>query len=218
MFETRPAMSEEEFERLAKHREPDWWATGEGLIYQPEVMALPGWRTYGSPDNRKLTEAQRCLMVWGDIVGQVQNGGLAQFFENYASSLELANSCVAQLGWSEFSERFDLGFTDYIHVDGRDATLDEWRRHKAREQERYRQETRKILSESGDEKFAVDPEKVDWFMMMFGARGDIKIQGWDYAHIDGFNGWFYSEATKAESSARICAFALSRRDELARIA
>ncbi|MBP6689192.1 MAG: hypothetical protein KA153_04315 [Hyphomonadaceae bacterium] len=217
MVETRPLMSAQDFERGASHREANWWATGEQLIYRPEVMNLPGWRSYGSPDNLKLTEAQRCLMIWGDLVGQVQNGGLAQFFENYQSALETAESCVSQLGWPELEERYKACFRDYIHVGGKDATLKQWREHRGKERERYRREAREILRRTTGKPFDGDLERLDWFVWTFCARGDIRVQEWDYATIDAFNPWFYTDAVKEASSTYIATFARSRRDELVRI-
>ncbi len=218
MSDTRPQFSEEEFERLAAHREPNWWGTGEGLIYREEVTSLPGWRTYGSPDHLKLTEAQRCLMMWGDIVGQVQNGGIAQFFGNYESALEFAGACVSQLGWPELKDRYDKAFTDYIHVNGEDATLDQWRAHRASEHERYRREAKAKVEQASGKPFDGDMEKLDRWVWMFAARGDFAIQGWEHPCVDEFNAWFYSDATKDSSSRYILAFAQGRRDELARIA
>jgi hypothetical protein len=211
-------MSEDEFERLASAREPKWWATGEGLIYRREVMGLPGWRQYGSPDNLKLTEAQRVLMMWGDIVGQVQNGGLAQFFENYASSLERAHASVIQLGWTDLAERYAGAFTQYIHVDGRDATLKEWRDHKAKEHERYRRETRAILKRNTGKEFEGDMALLDWYVMAFAVQGEIRIQGWDYPAVDEFNAWFFADDTMAASAIHIADFASAHRDELMRSA
>lgn len=217
MTETRPLMSAQEFEIRAAHREPNWWATAEDLIYQPEVMSLPQWRSYGSPDNLKLTEAQRCLMIWGDVVGQVQNGGLAQFFENYASALEIAGACVAQLGWPELAERYAACVKDYIHVNGNDATLEQWRQHRVAERERYRSEARAIFERNSGKEFSGDLDRLDWYVWNFCARGEITIQAWDYATIDAFNPWFYSDEAKEASSVYITTFAQSRREDLVRL-
>lgn len=217
MAETRPQMSAQEFEGRAAHREANWWATGEGLIYQPEIMSLPHWRNYGSPDNLELTEAQRCLMIWGDIVGQASNGGLAQFFNNYDSALEVAATSVQQLNWPELTERYAACFEDYIHVNGKDATLQQWREHRKSERERYRKEVREILEHATGRPLDGDLESLDWYVWTFCARGDIRVQEWDYATIDAFNSWFYSDAVKQASSDYIAAFARNRRDELIRL-
>jgi hypothetical protein len=217
MVETRPLMSVEDFERRASHREPDWWATGEQLIYHPDVMGLPRWRAYGSSDNLKLTEPQRCFMVWGDIVGQVSNGGLSQFFENYNSALEMVGSCVVKLGWFELADRYAACLKDYIHINGKDATLKQWREHRRKEHERYRREARAIVESNLGKKFTGDANRLDEYVWYFCARGDIKVKGWNYATIAAFNPWFCSDAVKEESSASIAAFAHNHRDELVRL-
>lgn len=111
-METRPILTPEEFEERASHVDSGWWLTGEGLIHTPSVMNVPGWNLYGHPGNEQLTEAQRVLMMWSDLVGQVANGGFEQFISNYAEALALAYRLIEKLEWGELFERFDAAFRE----------------------------------------------------------------------------------------------------------
>lgn len=111
-METRPTLTPEEFEERASHVDSGWWLTGEGLIHTPSVMNVPGWNLYGHPGNEQLTEAQRVLMMWSDLVGQVANGGFEQFISNYVETLALAHRLIAKLDWPELFGRFDAAFRE----------------------------------------------------------------------------------------------------------
>ncbi len=142
---------------------------------------------------------------------------MAQFFENYASALEMVGACVAQLGWPELEERYSQCFKDYIHVNGNDATLKQWREHRKRERERYRNDARKIVERNSGKKFSGDMDRLDWYVMAFSMQGEITVQSWDYATIDAFNPWFWSDAVKDASCAYVGEFVRRRRDELVRL-
>ncbi len=115
MTDTRPEMTQAQFAEAASYAYPGHWLTGEDhFLHVPEVMQVDGWNSYGHEGNDRLTEPQRVLMMWSDLVGQTANGGFTQFVDNYASSLKLAHQAIAKLGWPELFERFDLAFREQV--------------------------------------------------------------------------------------------------------
>ena len=106
MTDTRPQMTEAEFEQAASLVERNWWMTGESLIHVSAVMSVDGWNLYGHPGHELLTPSQRVLMMWSDIVGQVANGGFTQYCDNYARYLAVGVAAVAALSWPDLESRF----------------------------------------------------------------------------------------------------------------
>lgn len=107
MNDTRPIMSDAEFDQAANYVDEGWWMTGESLIHVKSVMDVFGWDRYGHPGNLSLTPAQRVLMMWSDIVGQVANGGFEQYCDNYAKDLALGLAAVRALKWPDLQARFE---------------------------------------------------------------------------------------------------------------
>ncbi|QUL39103.1 hypothetical protein [Erythrobacter sp. JK5] len=107
MTETRPVMTDARFEEAASFAHDGWWLTGEdSFLYVPEVMGVEGWNFYGSPGNLSLTDAQRTLMLWSDIVGQVSNGGFTQLIDNYPNEHQMMADVVEQFHWDELDKYF----------------------------------------------------------------------------------------------------------------
>lgn len=234
--ETRPSMSRQTFEAAATFRHDGWWATGEEFIYQPEVAEVEDWNLYGRPGNNALTEAQRVLMMWGDLVGQTQNGGFSQFAYNYRHALALAWRLIPQLRWPDLTERFERAFREqagdpesprYIEPIAVDADPDKWRRSR-----------RRFV------RYLIKREKPWWYwpserhlnaalrvhndfrlqMMYMDAvqRGELKSGGeavFDQPPrseeaSEAFDRWFYRSETKAKSVEVVAAFAKDRQNEL----
>jgi hypothetical protein len=101
-----PKMTVDQFEAEAEYIDEGWWMTGEGFIHVQSVMEIPNWNFYGSEGNRSLTPAQRTLMAWSDIVGQVSNGGFVQLFDNYSSALSEIVEAVEALHWDDLDRYF----------------------------------------------------------------------------------------------------------------
>lgn len=114
--DTRPPMTDDAFEQLAGYVDDNWWMTGEDLIHNPELMNVEGWGTYGSTGNLSLTDAQRTLMLWSDVVGQVSNGGFEQLCDNYPDILEMMREAIDGLGWSNLSEHFVPAMTEQLEI------------------------------------------------------------------------------------------------------
>lgn len=112
MIDTRPVMTDAEFAEASGDTFPNWWMTGERLIHVSSVMNVEGWNSYGHPGHLALTPAQRTLMMWSDIVGQVSNGGFIQFCDNYVNALPLAVGAVGSLEWPDLNERFCRAMTE----------------------------------------------------------------------------------------------------------
>jgi hypothetical protein len=216
--ETRPALGESEFHRMAREPETkDWWLTGESLIHVPAVMSVKGWNSYGSPGNMSLRRAQRNLMLWSDVVGQVYNGGVTQFFANYDDVLDVAQGALDDLAWPELSERYRLAASEYIHIEGAAVTVAEWRRYRANEHERMRSAARDVIKKAGKE-YVGDEDMLLHHYLDFVQRGLIEEHYWDYPCCDAFNRWFWSAACKADSIQFIGDYISNNRAELCLLA
>jgi hypothetical protein len=113
MTDTRREMTRAQFEQAAAYAYDNWWLTGEdAFVHVPSVMNVDGWDFFGHPGNDRLTEPQRVLMMWSDLVGQTSNGGFTQFASNFRKSLSLAYRLIAKLEWPELFERFDRAFRE----------------------------------------------------------------------------------------------------------
>jgi hypothetical protein len=124
--DTRPEMTRDRFEAAAGFASERWWLTGEDtFLHVPAVMQVEGWNLYGHPGNALLTEPQRVLMMWSDLVGQTSNGGFVQFVDNLAASLALAHRLIAKLEWPELFDHFDRAFREQAG-DPDDPQPDRW--------------------------------------------------------------------------------------------
>jgi Domain of unknown function (DUF4375) len=113
--DTRREMTRAQFEEAAAYAYDNWWLTGEdSFLHVPSVMNVEGWNFYGHPGNEQLTEPQRVLMMWSDLVGQTSNGGFTQFVYNFRDTLRLAYQLIAKLEWPELFERFDRAFREQV--------------------------------------------------------------------------------------------------------
>lgn len=102
MTDTRPEMTRAQFEAAAAYAYDGHWLTGEErFVHVPSVMQIEGWNIYGRSGNRQLTEAQRVLMMWSDLVGQTANGGFGQFADNLEYALPFTGPLMEQLEWPD---------------------------------------------------------------------------------------------------------------------
>jgi len=216
--ETRPTLSESEFNSIAS--EPasrDWWLTGGPLIHVAPVTNVVGWNTYRSLGNMSLSRPQRTLMLWSDIVGQVYNGGVAQFFENFDDVLEMAQSAINDLAWPELSERYSQAVAEYIHIEGAEVTVAEWRTYRANERQRMKSAAREVIRKAGKE-YVGDEETLLFHYLDFVQRGLIEESYWDYPLCDAFKFWFWSAACKTASIQYVGNYIRMNRSELCRVA
>jgi hypothetical protein len=235
--DTRREMTRAEFAAAASYSYDNWWLTGEdSFIHVPSVMTVDGWNLYDHPGNRLLTEPQRVLMMWSDLVGQTSNGGFTQFVDNFESSLLLAYRLIAQLEWPDLFERFDRAFREQV---GDPATLrpkpgpwsakedmgpdrQQMVRELARSRTRWRPWARRreaaVLELFSD-------------MLLSGLYIDAVSKGAIPAHntpgdeinptqieaAEAFDDWFYRAETKAASRIFIGDYILRHRDQLCRL-
>ncbi len=239
MTDTRPEMTDAAFEQAASHVDDDWWMTGETLIHVPAVMTVGGWDHYDHPGHLQLTPAQRTLMMWSDIVGQVSNGGFVQYCDNFAPHLALGVAAVDALQWPELRARFreamaeQAGSADAPRRAEPVALTDDpekWRasrkrliRHLARRGKRWWQPTTK-----GDIALVEARYRAEWQLELEYQKavfsGALRSGGerlFDFEPppseaADAFDDWFYAGATKAESVRYVRDFLLRCRDQLYR--
>lgn len=242
MSDTRRAMTRAAFEEEAGRREPRWWQTGEAFIHHAGVQQVDGWQSYGAPGNLQLTEAQRVLMIWSDLVGQVANGGIAQFAENLEAALPVSESLLPQLQWPELDRQLTPALAEqkaFLHEqqfrehwftfsDGlsmvarqRSAMIDRLAKVRAglnpfkrsAEKVKLADMTNDALTELFDA--AVDAGKLKRPRARSESSMDMGEEP-DAPASEAFDDWLYQEETKAASQAFVGDFIRRRADELVR--
>ena len=237
-MDTRPVLTPGEFEDRATHADSGWWLTGEHFIHTASVMNIDGWNLYGHPGNALLTEAQRVLMMWSDLVGQVANGGFEQFISNYADTLTLAHRLIAKLEWPELFEHFDPAFCEQAGDPAAPQLVDSrpwgWeadelaasRAHMldslARSKTRWRPWARR-----GE--MALFDQLSDTILQTLYNKGvsngeiqPVEKQPVEYEPLprvaaDAFDTWFYLDSTREASQHYVGSYIRARRDQLCRI-
>lgn len=241
MTDTRPAYRREEFEAALADVQPRWWHTGEDFIHTGAVMRVDGWREFGSSGNRSLTEPQRVLMMWSNVVGQTQNGGFTQFVENYEYALKLAHPLIKQLDWREMWQRFDAAFREQAgdpadprlrplpaYYAGPDAP--EWpaRRERIKRdlvdaqaplwRPDLRLQWKRLLSRTSDiELHDIYVRAVERGRVMPFDRPDGYFESLPHQAADAFNDWLFDSDTKAASWRWIGDYIRRNRDEIVRL-
>ncbi|QAY76422.1 hypothetical protein [Sphingosinicella sp. BN140058] len=238
MTDTRPVMTGDSFDEAAAYVDDGWWMTGESLIHLSAVMNVEGWNLYGHPGHLQLTPAQRTLMMWSDIVGQVSNGGFTQYCDNYARDLALGVAAVEALHWPELRERFGRAMAEQAGDAAAPRRLqpvplseepEKWAksrkrliRHLAQRGKTWWQPTtaRDLASIE-----ALHPEwRLELLYQQAVLSGELASGGervFDFEPpptyaAEAFDTWFYSDDTKRESVRYVHAFILRNRDQLYR--
>lgn len=240
MTDSRPIMTDAEFQQAAVYTHDRWWMTGEELIHVPAVMSIEGWSAYGHPGNLLLTSAQRTLMMWSDIVGQVSNGGFVQFCDNYAQDLALGVTAVDALEWPELRERFHRAMTEQAGDATEPRRLqpipltddpEKWRasrkrliRYLARKHKRWWQRTTThdlaLVEARHDAEWQIELK-----YQMAVASGELQSGGerfFDFidppnVEAEAFDDWFYTDDTKAASAHYVRRFILKHSHQLYRV-
>jgi len=239
MIDTRPEMTHAQFATAAAYAYEGHWLTGEeSFLHVPAVMQVDGWNIYGHSGNDQLTEPQRVLMMWSDLVGQTSNGGFTQFMDNYASALALAHRLVAKLGWPELFERFDLAFReqagdprnpkrrlepwgpddDAAWAANRERMIRRLALHHTRWRPWARRRERAVL-----ERFT-DTILNTWYNQSV-ERGEIipddepttEFEPAPTEAAEAFDDWFHSDETRAASRIFVRDYILRHRDDLCRL-
>ena len=235
--ETPPEMTRAEFDAAAAYAYERHWLTGEEYFVRvPAVMEVEGWNRYGHIGHNRLTEPQRVLMMWSDLVGQTANGGFTQFCDNYENALELAHRYIAELGWPELFQRFDLAFREqagdpgnpqrkwaaYPEADVWPAKREQVIAHLARKHTRWRPWARRRKA-AGFAQFS------DTILNTFYHRaveaGEIvpddqpapEVEPIPTEAAEAFDDWFYRDATKAASRTFVGDYIRRHQDELCRL-
>ncbi|WP_207105741.1 DMP19 family protein [Sphingomonas sp. CFBP 8760] len=232
-------MTDAEFEQAASYVDDRSWMTGENLIHVPSVMNVEGWNFYGHPGHMLLTSAQRTLMMWSDVVGQVSNGGFDQFCDNYVNDLAAGLAAVDALDWAELRERFRRAMTEQAGNADEPRRLqplslsddpEKWRvsrkrllRYLARRGKRWWQPTTARDLAFVEARFDAEWQVELKYQMMV-ASGELRSGGerlFDFVsppsdEFDAFDDWFYTDDTKAASAFYVHEFIVRHRDQLYR--
>jgi hypothetical protein len=216
LSDTRPTLTEEEFERYAAHRAPNWWMVGENLAFAPEVRAVEGYHRPGSPGNLMLMPAQRDLLVWIEIIREAATSCISDFFEERRAMLADAERVVQRLGWPEFERNYMAAAHAYMGICGKWVSAEEWRQEERDHWERLREEAKHIQRKNGHKPDT--GEDLDRAVMRMQVSGLIPMpKRRTHANLNHFNEWFRREETKVASERYVGAFIRRHRDELARI-
>ncbi len=238
MADTRPEMTRAQFEAAARYAYDRHWLTGEEhFLHVQAVMQVDGWNIYGHVGHNRLTEPQRVLMMWSDLVGQTANGGFTQFVDNYESALELAHPYLAKLEWPDLFERFDRAFREQAGDPRRprlkrpdwDAVERENRLRRERMIDALaRAETRLRPWARARARASFAPFSDVILHGMYNAavgRGDVEPVaepegGFDAVPTDAaeaFDGWFYSDEAREGSRTFVGDYIVRHRDGLCRL-
>jgi hypothetical protein len=229
-------MTHAQFDEAAADAHDNWWLTGEdAFLHVPSVMNVEGWNLCGHPGNALLTEPQRVLMMWSDLVGQTSNGGFIQFVDNFSASLGLAYRLIAKLEWPELLERLDRAFREQVGdpenprprlepwSDEDDAATD--RQHMIRELARSRTRWRPWARRRQEEMLALFSDSLlSGLYMNAQIAGNISMpfsaeeeEELPTEAAEAFDEWFYLGVTKAASRVQVGAYIRRHRDELCRL-
>ncbi|RYE91570.1 MAG: DUF4375 domain-containing protein, partial [Oxalobacteraceae bacterium] len=186
----------------------------------------------------RLTAAQRTLLMWSDIVGQVSNGGFTQYCQNYAAHLSLGVAAVEALAWPELSDRFARAMTEQAG----DVSAPRWIEPiwPADDPELWaasRARFMRFLAGKGKpwwrpitarDLAAVEAQNDDWELASqyreavrsgdLASGGERFLSYVEPAHVEAeaFDDWFYSAEAKAASVQYVHGFILRRRNQLYR--
>jgi hypothetical protein len=238
VVDTRPVMSSEAFEQAAREADDRHWSTGGNLIHVPAVMEVAGWDRYRSDGHKLLTPAQRTLMMWSDVVGQVANGGFIQYCRNYAPDLALGVAAVEELQWPELRVRFNRAMSEQagsveapkliepvpINQDPEQWQLSRERlilhliRQHVPEPRPVTEAMRVVYEESADE------AQLQWWYVEAVQKGELASGGERYFDFvvpprveeRAFNDWFYRAETKRASHHFVSDYILQNRGQLYR--
>jgi hypothetical protein len=238
MIDTRPEMTRAQFEAAADFtwNERSWLTGEEHFLHVPAVMQVKDWNLYGKSGNKQLTEPQRVLMMWSDLVGQVSNGGFEQFAYNLRKSLRLAYQLIEKLEWPELFERFDLAFREQatgsknrspqLSDDEMYAAEEAYRKRMIRDLARIETKGRpwaRRRAEASYEPFTVAILST-WHNKAI-ERGDIVPEKQTVIEAkpppteaaEAFDEWFYLDETRKASKAFVGAYIRRHRDQLCRL-
>ncbi|BBD99915.1 DUF4375 domain-containing protein [Sphingobium amiense] len=238
MIDTRPIMTDIEFNQASTETHANWWMTGETLIHVTSVMSIEGWNSYGHSGHMLLTPAQRTLMMWSDIVGQVQNGGFIQFCDNYADFLHLAVDAVRALQWPELNKRFCAAMAEQASdaaapVRQQPVPLasdpKEWAASRTRVIRLLARRGKRWWQPTSARRMAViEAFNNEWQLqmkyIMAVSNGELAAGGeryFEFVHppsveAKSFDNWFYTTETKADSARYVLSYIRQHRDELHR--
>ena len=95
----RRVMSLSEFDRLAINEEYPIVSYYEALIGENDRLGREGY--VQSERFQDLSDGQRMLIQIAEFDGQLKNGGITQFFWNFAENMPGVSRCIELLGQSE---------------------------------------------------------------------------------------------------------------------
>jgi hypothetical protein len=217
-MDTRAIITREEFLRLATTPEDDGWLTGRFLLFRPEINDVAGWRVWGSPANKQLTEAQRSLYALSSAIYYAhRSGGIVDWFEEDITCWAEIMRLLSSVQWPEFSRRFERAFFDQTGG-GRtpDEAMKAWTRRRKRQHEQMLEQTRRILRcRLGKEK---NFEEIDLcgYAMIFAEQGEMTLPLRVSPGADEFGEWIRSGPAKKESVMRVSTWLVANEDGLRR--
>lgn len=217
-METRAIIGHEEFVRIATSPEEDGWLTGRFLIFRPEIDQIAGWRTWGSPANRSMTEAQRSLYALSSAIYYAhRSGGIVDWFEEEIACWGEITRLLSNIGWPEFSRRFERALFGQ-NRGGRtpDEAMAAWNRRRKNEHKKMLDQARKIMRRRMGKERDWDEEDLCGFAMVFASQGEMSIPNRVSATADEFGEWIWRGSAKAESVVRVATWLIANEQGLRR--
>lgn len=219
-METRPQLTRAEFSAAAASVDEDGFPRGRGLFVSP-ATSDDHWNTFGSAAHARLTEAQRVLMAWQQVLyGGVYSSCLAfDLFENHwgrqsGEGLRL----IALLGWPEFTRQLQIVFRRCV---GDPAKPDQahmvWRQREKLEVEAMLAEVRSIVKMRSGKDYS-DEDTLFQFAQLLWGKGEVQTAPLrDFSGANAFKTWLEIEGTKKESAWRLRTWLHASQEDLCRI-
>jgi hypothetical protein len=218
-METRPLLTADEFATAAASVDDDGFPRGRGLFISP-ATSDDHWNTFGSPGHARLTEAQRVLMAWQQVLwGGVYSTCLAfDLFENHwgrhsGEGVRL----IAQLGWPELTRQMEIVFRRCVGDPASpDKAWSDWRQRERREIAAMLAEVRAIVKARSGKDYS-DEDTLFQFAQLLWGKGEVQTAPLrDSSGAATFKHWLEDDRTKKESVVRLRTWLHANRGGLCR--
>lgn len=216
-METRAILTHEEFVRIATVPESDGWLTGLPLLNRPELDAIEGWRDWNSSANRRLTEAQRSLHALNSAINYAHSsGGIVDWFEKDISCWNEIVRLISNIGWREFSDRFERALFGQGTGRTPDEAMKAWNKRRNREHEQMLESARKVLRRRSGKDIKADEIDLCNYAMIFAEQGEMNIPDRISPAAEEFWEWIRRGSAKKESALRVGTWLIANEEGLRR--
>jgi len=216
--ETRLSLTLDEF-RAATNEVGRDGLTSLGLILKPFIESNDReWDRWESKTFRRLTRAQRALVIWSTLARTSCNAAehAYAYFENRVDAAHCGEvfSAIKSFDWPELTERFIRLFANCIgDPDRPKAAYEQWRKRERDERKKMHADIRKIaLQRTGQ--IVRDEHALDMFALHLADAGELTLPERNFDAAEDFAAWLKSPEVRNESVVRIRSWMWKHQGEL----